>query len=144
MSKPRLHLDADASRKDLRAALVSKGHDISRTPASGLPVDASDEFQLLWASAHDRVLFTFNIGDFLQLARRIPEHRGIFLASQQSHFLRELIAFLDRALTGIEAENWVFEIGWLPNWKLGFHSLQLSAGLALWCAWATSMSAIWA
>jgi hypothetical protein len=117
MSKPRLHLDADASRKDLRAALVSKGHDISRTPASGLPVDASDEFQLLWASAHDRVLFTFNIGDFLQLARRIPEHRGILLASQQSHSLRELIALLDRVLTETEAEDWAGKVRWLSDWR---------------------------
>ena len=83
MAKPRLHLDADASRKDLHNALVAKGHDITRTPASGLALDASEEFQLLWASAHDRVLFTFNIGDFLQLARRIPKHKGILLANQQ-------------------------------------------------------------
>src|SRR4030065_2191790 len=110
MSKPRLHLDADASRKDLHAALVSKGHDITRTPASGLPLDASDEFQLLWASAHDRVLFTFNIGDFLQLARRIPEHRGILLTSQQSQSLRELIDLLDRLLTDTEAEHCVTQV----------------------------------
>jgi hypothetical protein len=117
MSKPRLHLDADASRKDLHAALVSKGHDITRTPASGLPVVASDEFQLLWASAHDRVIFTFNIGDFLQLARRIPEHRGILLASQQSHSLRELIALIDRVLTETIDEDWAGKVRWLSDWK---------------------------
>jgi hypothetical protein len=31
MAKPRLHLDADASRKDLHNALVAKGHDVTRT-----------------------------------------------------------------------------------------------------------------
>jgi hypothetical protein len=67
MAKPRLHLAADSSRKDLHAALISKGHGVTRTPAQGLALDASDEFQLLWAS---RVLFTFNIGDFLQLASK--------------------------------------------------------------------------
>ena len=117
MAKPRLHLDADASRKDLHAALISKGHDITRTPVPGLALDASDEFQLLWASAHDRILFTFNIGDFLQLARRIPEHRGILLASQQSHSLRELIALLDRALTETQAEDGVGQVRWLSDWK---------------------------
>jgi hypothetical protein len=117
MAKPRLHLDADASRKDLHAALVSKGHDVTRTPAPGLALDASDEFQLLWASAHDRVLFTFNIGDFLQLARRIPEHGGILLASQQSHSLRDLIVLLDRALTETQAEDWVGQVRWLADWK---------------------------
>jgi hypothetical protein len=54
-----------ASRKGLHAALALKGHDVIRTPAHGLALDASDEIQLQWASAHDRVLFTFNIGDFL-------------------------------------------------------------------------------
>ena len=117
MAKPRLHLDADASRKDLHAALISKGHDVTRTPALGLALDASDELQLLWASAHDRVLFTFNIGDFLQLVRRIPEHQGILLASQQSHPLRELIALLDRALTETQAEDWVGQVRWLSDWK---------------------------
>ena len=59
-------------------------------------MDASDEFQLLWASSQNRVLFTFNIRYFLQLARKIPGHQGIFLASQKSLSLRELIALLDR------------------------------------------------
>jgi hypothetical protein len=117
MAKPRLHLDADASRKDLHNALVTKGHNVTRTPAPGLPLDASDEFQLLWASAHDRVLFTYNIGDFLQLARRIPEHQGILLASQQRHFLQELIALLDRVLTETEAEDWPGQIRWLSDWR---------------------------
>ena len=117
MPKPRLHLDADASRKDLHTALISKGHDVTRTPAPGLALDASDEFQLLWASTHDRVLFTFNIGDFLHLARRLPEHGGILLANQRSHTLRELITLLDRALRGTEAEDWVGQVRWLSDWK---------------------------
>jgi len=117
MAKPRLHLDVEPSHKDLHAALVSKGHDVSRTPARGLPLDASDEHQLLWASAHDRVLFTFNIGDFLQLARRLPEQRGILLASQQSYSLRELIALLNRALTETGAEDWVGQVRWLSDWR---------------------------
>lgn len=47
MARPRLHLDAATSRKDLYEALLSKGHDVTRTPTTGLPLDASDEFQLL-------------------------------------------------------------------------------------------------
>ncbi len=116
MARPRLHLDADTSRKDLFNALISKGHDVTRSPAPGLALDASDEFQLLWASAHDRVLFTFNIGDFIQLARRMPEHKGILLANQQSHSLNGLITMLDHALAEIEAENWVGQVRWLSDW----------------------------
>jgi len=117
MAKPRLHLDADASRKNLCDALVSMGHDVTRTPASGLALDARDEFQLLWASAHDRVLFTFNIGDFQQLARRISEHRGILLASQRSFTLKELISLLDRVLTETSADDWVGQVRWLSDWR---------------------------
>ena len=117
MAKTRLHLDADASRKDLHAALVSKAHDVTRTPASRLPVDARDEFQLLWASAHDRVLFTFNIGDFLRLAGRLPEHQGILLANRQSFSVGELITLLDRVLEETEAENWVGQVRWLSDWR---------------------------
>ncbi len=117
MAKPRLHLDADASRKDLFTALVSMGHDVTRTPAPGLALDASDEIQLLWASAHDRVLFTFNIGDFQQLARRIPDHRGILLASQQSFKLKELITLLDHVLSETDSEEWVGRVRWLSDWR---------------------------
>ncbi len=117
MARPRFHLDADASRKDLFNALVSKGHDVTRTPIPSLALDASDEFQLLWASAHDRVLFTFNIGDFIQLARRMPLCLGILLANQQSHSLKELIALLDLALAETEAENWLDQVRWLSDWR---------------------------
>ncbi len=117
MAKLRLHLDADASRKDLYTALVSKGHDVTRTPAPGLALDASDEIQLLWASAHDRVLFTFNVGDFQQLARRIPDHRGILLASQQSFTLNELIILLDRVLAETGAGDWVGQVRCLSDWR---------------------------
>lgn len=117
MGKPRLHLDADASRKDLNSALVSMGHDVTRTPAPGLALDASDEIQLLWASAHDRILFTFNIGNFRQLARRIPEHRGILLASQKSFTLKELINLFDHVLTDTDVDDWVGQVRWLSAWR---------------------------
>ena len=117
MARPRLHLDADASRKDLFNALISQGHNVTRTPAPGLALDANDEFHLLLASAHDRFLFTINIGDFIQPARRMPEHKGILLANQQSHSLKELITLLDHALAQTEAENWIGQVRWLSDWR---------------------------
>jgi hypothetical protein len=116
MAKPRLHLDADASRKDLHNVLVAKGHDVTRTPAPGLALDASDEFQLMWASAHGRVLFII-IGDFMQLVRRIPDDQGILLTSQQSHSLKKLITLLDRVISETSAENLVGQIHWLSDWR---------------------------
>ena len=117
MAKPRLHLDADTSRKDLYEALLSKGHDVTRTPTTGLPLDASDEFQLLWAAAHERVVFTFNVGDYLQLAKVMPDHHGIILASQRSFTLSELITTLDRLLNGTKEEQWTGQVRWLSDWR---------------------------
>lgn len=84
MSRPHLHLDADTSIKALHLALVSRGHDVTRTPTDWMPLDASDEAQLLGATAQGRCIFTFNIRDFLLLAERYPQHGGIILAAQSS------------------------------------------------------------
>ncbi|HEY77359.1 MAG TPA: DUF5615 family PIN-like protein, partial [Thermoflexia bacterium] len=91
MPKPKLHLDADASIKALHAALVSRGHDVTRTPTEWIARDADDETQLLAATAQGRVIFTFNVRDFIALARRYPRHGGIVLAAQSKWTLPELI-----------------------------------------------------
>jgi hypothetical protein len=56
------------------------------------------------------------------------QYRGFSPISQQSHSLRELIPLLDRALTGTEAEDWVGQVRWLSDWKVGtFGSEDLPA-----------------
>ncbi len=116
-SKPRLHLDADASSKALHAALVERGHDVTRTPTDWMPRDASDEQQLLGATAHGRSLFTFNVRDFLALARQYPRHGGIILAAQSSWALSELISALDCLLTETEAGGLIGQVRWLNEWR---------------------------
>lgn len=59
MPEPRLHLDADASKKTLYKALLRLGHDVTRTPTDWMPLDASDEAQLLGVTAQGRCLFTY-------------------------------------------------------------------------------------
>lgn len=115
--KPRLHLDADASIKALYRALVTRGHDVTRTPTEWMPLDASDEAQLLGATAQGCCIFTFNVRDFVSLANRYPQHRGIILAAQKSWTLSGLIAALDRLLTETEAADWVGQIRWLNQWR---------------------------
>jgi hypothetical protein len=116
MPEPRLHLDADASSKALHAALVERGHDVTRTPNEWMPRDASDERQLLGATAHGRCIFTFNVRDFVVLARRFPHHGGIILAAQSSWRLSDLIAALDRLLSKTESDNWNGRVRWLNDW----------------------------
>ncbi len=117
MARPKLHLDADASWKALAKALTAKGHDVTRTPTEWAPLDASDEQQLLGASMQGRIIFTFNIRDFLVLAQRYPRHHGIVLAAQSRWSLGELIEALDRLLSETESEEWIGQVRWLNAWR---------------------------
>ena len=111
MSKTRLHLDADASIKALHSALVGRGHDVTRTPNDWMALDASDETQLLQATAQGRTVFTFNVRDFVVLSQRHPRHGGIVLAAQASWTLSGLVAALDRLLSETEDITRLFERG---------------------------------
>ena len=117
MARPRLHLDADTSRRSLYRALLARGHDVTRTPTDWMARDASDEEQLLAATAQGRCLFTFNVRDFLALAQAYPHHAGIMLAFQGSWTVSELIEALDRLLSSTEAEEWRGAVRWLNDWR---------------------------
>ena len=115
--KLHLHFDADTSSKALYNALLERGHDVTRTPTEWMPVDASDEQQLLGATAQGRAIFTYNIRDFIVLGERFPHHAGIILASQKSFSLIETIDALDRVLTETEPEAWIGQTRWLNDWR---------------------------
>ena len=118
MPEPKLHLDADTSSKALQAALVARGHDVTRTPNEWIVRDASDETQLLESTARGRVVFTFNARNFIALAQRYPRHGGIILAAQASWTLSSLIAALDRLLSETQADDWIGQIRWLNQWRV--------------------------
>jgi hypothetical protein len=118
VTEPRLHLDADASVKALHKALIERGHDVTRTPTEWMPLDASDETQLLGATAQGRCLFTFNVRDFIVLAKRFPEHRGIILAAQRRWTLPQLIESLHRLLSVTQAADWKGQVRWLNDWPV--------------------------
>jgi hypothetical protein len=117
MPKPKLHLDADASQKALYTALLKRGHNVTRTPQPGLPRDADDDYQLLWATAQGRIIFTHNIRDFIHKTKQYPNHAGILLAHRSSYSLSDLIRLLDYALTLTEAEEWIGQVRWLSDWN---------------------------
>jgi hypothetical protein len=117
MSKPRLHLDADVSIKSLYDELKKRNHDVTRTPTDWISMDASDEAQLLGSTAQGRIILTFNIRDFITLAKRFPYHGGIVLAAQSRWTLPALITALDGMLTESQAEPWIGQIRWLNDWR---------------------------
>jgi hypothetical protein len=118
VAKPRLHLDADASIKPLQRALSERGHDVTRTPNAWVAQDASDEAQLLAATAQGRVIFTFNVQDYSVLARRYPQHGGIILAAQRQWTVSTLLAALDRALTETDEDDWPGQVRLLSDWRV--------------------------
>ena len=115
--KLHLHLDADTSSKALHRALQQRGHDVTRTPTEWMPLDASDEQQLLGATAQGRAIFTYNIRDFIILGQRYPHHAGIILTRQNSMSLNELINALDCLLRETDANEWIGQTRWLNEWR---------------------------
>jgi len=117
VAKARLHLDADASVKALVNALCERGHDVSRTPNDWMPADASDWEQLLGATAQGRVIFTFNVRDFVALAKKHPKHSGILLATQSRWSLAGLTDALHRALSETDEKDWRGQVRWLNDFR---------------------------
>jgi hypothetical protein len=117
MAEPRMHLDADVSYQALHKALLTRGHDVTRTPSDWMPLDASDRQPLLETTARGRCILTFNIGDFVRLSQEYPEHGGIVLAHQRDWKLAGLITAVDRLLSETSAEDWPGQIRWLNDWR---------------------------
>jgi peptidoglycan/xylan/chitin deacetylase (PgdA/CDA1 family) len=115
--KLHLHLDADTSSRALYNALLERGHDVTCTPTDWMPLDASDEQQLLGATAQGRAIFTYNIRDFIFLGIRYPNHAGIILSYQKSMSLIEMINALDRILRETRAQEWIGQRRWLNDWR---------------------------
>lgn len=116
MPEPKLHLDADASWVNLYQALLSRGHDVTRTPSDWIAENAPDETQLLEATARGRCIFTFNVADFSRLARQHPHHGGVIMTAQNRMSLSALIFALDRLLREADAADWPGQVRWLNEW----------------------------
>ena len=82
-----------------------------------MAADASDEAQLLGATAQGRCILSFNARDFLALAERHSRHAGIVLAAQTSWTLSDLVDALDRMLSETTPDQWVGQVRWLNRWR---------------------------
>lgn len=83
-----LYFDEDSMDRDLVTALRARGADIITAADSGM-LGRSDPDHLDYAAAQERVLYTFNRGDFYRLHTRYlaegKTHAGIILAHQQRY-----------------------------------------------------------
>ncbi len=115
MSKPKLHLDEDASRDALYETLTSNGHDVTRTPNEWIKKKASDEEQLQKASEHGRSIFSFNIKHFLLIAKKSPKHKGIIVSKQKP--FSKILKSLNRFFNETTAEEMEDQVRWLSDWE---------------------------
>jgi hypothetical protein len=115
MTRPRLHLDADASMTNLQRELLKRGHDVTRTPNEWANLDTDDDAQLLGATERGRSIFTFNANHFMSLAKKHPKHAGILLSKQKG--LPRLFKSLDRFFTETTAEEMENQVRWLSDWE---------------------------
>lgn len=119
MNPPRFHLDEDAESHSLVRALRDRGVDVTTTSEAGL-AELSDEAQLSWAATHDRVLVTYNVGDFARLHARWLQagrgHAGLVLMAQQRDSVGETMRRLLRLRAALTAEALRNRCEFLSHW----------------------------
>jgi hypothetical protein len=113
MSKPRLHLDSDASDAKLERELLKRGHDVTRTPNEWIDSSADDEEQLQKASAKGRALFTYNIRHFMPLAKSGIHHAGVIVSPRNP--ISRIFKALDRFFNESSAEEMEDQVRWLSD-----------------------------
>lgn len=115
MTKPKLHLDEDASSDALYNSLKARGHDVTRTPNEWINKKAKDEEQLKKASKQGRSVFSHNVVDFIEIAKKTPAHKGILVSKRKpfSVILKALLRFFNESSTE-EMEN---QVRWLSDWE---------------------------
>ena len=113
-----LYLDEDAQRTSLVRALRARQIDVLTANESQL-VGVSDAEQLAFAARKNRVIFTFNRGDFMRLhveyLKDGRNHAGIIVSDQLEIgvVIRRLLKLLD-AHSAEQMQNW---LEFLSNWR---------------------------
>jgi len=113
----RLYVDEDAMDRDLVQALRARGVDVITALDAGM-IERRDEEHLDYATAHGRVLYTFNVGDFYRLhiafqAQRKP-HAGLILTQQQRYSLGQQMRRLVRLIASKSVEDMMNHVEFLP------------------------------
>ena len=117
--KIKLYFDADAMDKDLVQALQLRGLDVDTAHEAGMS-DATDDAQLAYATAHGRALYSFNIGDYMNLhavyLNEGKNHAGIILAQQQRYSVGEQMRRLLHIVSTKTAERMQNKVEFLSTW----------------------------
>lgn len=114
-----LYIDEDAMTHRLSQELRMRGVDVTTALSEGM-VERADGEHLEYATQRQRVLYSFNIGDYYQLHTEYLQqgrtHAGIILAQQQRYSLGEQLRRLLRIIAIRSAEDMQNNIEFLSAW----------------------------
>ncbi|HMG75179.1 MAG TPA: DUF5615 family PIN-like protein [Pyrinomonadaceae bacterium] len=115
----RLYFDEDAMDNDVVRALRLRGVEVMTAHDFAL-IGSSDEEQLAHATANGRVLYSFNVSDFMALHVSYlvagKQHAGIVLAQQQRYVVGEQMRRLLRLVEMKPAESMLNTLEFLSAW----------------------------
>lgn len=78
----------------------------------------TDESQLLWATAHDRAVVTFNVADFAALhadwLRHSRHHAGIIVSAQRP--IGDVVGRLAHLAGSLDSASMIDRIEFLSDW----------------------------
>ncbi|MEM8861896.1 MAG: DUF5615 family PIN-like protein [Chloroflexota bacterium] len=114
----KLYLDEDAQRTNLIQALRARQIDVL-TVSEADHIGKSDEIQLTFTTENNRVIFTFNRGDFFHLHTKWlsegKSHSGIIVSDQLSTgvVMRRLLKLIDEKPSQ-DMQSW---LEFLSDWQ---------------------------
>ncbi len=115
----RLYLDEDAMDSDLVRALRLRGLDVVTALDLGL-ISSTDEEHLERAIEDGRVLYSFNVSDFMNLHTEFlatgKNHAGIILGHQQRYSVGEQMRRMVRLVQMRSAESMRNTVEFLSSW----------------------------
>jgi hypothetical protein len=118
--KIRLYLDEDAIAEDLVRALLSRGVDLTTANLEGM-IERDDRDHLDYAISQSRVLYSYNVGDYLALHSQYLQenkfHKGIILTQQQKYGIGEQMRRILRLIGALSAEEMENRLEFLSVWS---------------------------
>jgi hypothetical protein len=101
-------------------ALRSAGLDVLTAEQAGMRGRRDDE-HLAFAAAQQRVIFSFNVGDFFRLhteyLRSGTRHSGLVVAAQQRYSIGEQSRRLIQLCQVLSAQDMVDRVEFLGSWE---------------------------
>lgn len=115
----KLYIDEDSMDRDLVRALRARGVDVL-TAIDADMMGRSDKDHLLFATGQERVLYSFNRGDFFRIHTQLTAdgagHAGIVLARQQHYSVGEQMRRLLKLMALRSAADMRDHVEFLSAW----------------------------